>query len=59
MGQGMIGFGKENASKQANALLSAKAERPRNALRPVKESSKPYIKRSGKDGVEIGVKAKW
>ena len=55
----MIGFGKDNALKQKAELMDKKAERPRNELRPVEGSSKPYIKRKGKDGFEAGIKVKW
>lgn len=54
-----IGYGGDNAKKAANALMTKKAERPRNELRPVEQSSKPYIKRKGKDGFEAGIKVKW
>lgn len=52
-------FGGDKNKEIIAALLKKKAERPRTPLVVPQPSSKPYFKRKGKDGFEVGMKLKF
>ena len=54
-----ITFGDDKTKEIVAALLKRRGGQQPKDLNVVKPSSKPYLKRDGKDGVKVGITAKW